>query len=82
MALKAVTTFMTMAALFVIAYFIGVAMLDPLLPVVQGFNLGGMGSQADDIHVAVVKYMVPVFLGVIMVWAVLFILREERQTVR
>lgn len=82
MAIKAVTTFMTLAALFVIAFFIGVSVLDPLVPTVQSFDLGGMGSQVDGIHVAIVKYMVPVFLGAILVWSVLFILREERQTVR
>lgn len=82
MALKAVTTFMTLAALFTIAFFLSVAMFDPLVPIVQGFDLGGMGGQVTDIHVALVKYIVPVFLGSILVWAVLYILREERQTVR
>lgn len=82
MALKAITTFMTFAALFVIAYFMGVAILDPVVPVVQSFDLLGFGSQVDSIHVAIVKYMVPVFLATIIIWAAIFILREERQTVR
>jgi len=80
--IKAVTTFLTLAALFSIAFFMAVAISDPLLPTVLSYDLGGMGSQVEAIHATIVKWMVVVFLGTITVWALLFILREERQTVR
>ncbi|MFB6198676.1 MAG: hypothetical protein ABEI52_10475 [Halobacteriaceae archaeon] len=80
--MRAITTFLVMSALFGLAFFIGIATLDPLTQTVQTYDLGGMGSQVNLIKNAVVKYGVPVFLGSVIVWAVTVILRKERQTVR
>lgn len=80
--IKIVTTFLTLSALFGIGLFIAIATGDPLIGVVTSFDLGGMNSQATAIHESMVKWIVPVFLGSILMWAVYMILREERQTVR
>lgn len=80
--LKGITTFLTFVALFAVAYFLAVAIGDPLFATVSGFDLGGFGSQVDGIHETLVKWIVPVGLGTFLLWAVFWILREERQTVR
>lgn len=77
-----ITTLIVFVAMFAIAFLIAVAVADPLVTTVTGYNLGGMGTQVDAIHVALVKYMVPVALGTMIVWAVIWIMRRERQTVR
>jgi uncharacterized BrkB/YihY/UPF0761 family membrane protein len=80
--MRGLTTALVLFALFGIAYLIVVAVLDPLSSTVLAYNLGGMGSQVENIHIAAVKYTVPVFLGSVVLWAVFWILRRERQTVR
>lgn len=80
--MRGLTTALVLFGLFGIAYLVVVAVLDPLSAIALGFDLGGMDSQVEGIHVAAVKYMVPVFLGSVTLWAVFWILRRERQTVR
>lgn len=80
--MRGITTAIVLVGLFAIAYLVAVAVLDPLSTIALGYDLGGMGGQVEGIHVAVVKYMVPVFLGSVLVWAVFWIMRSERQTVR
>jgi len=80
--IKGITTFLFLVAAFIAIWFVAVATLDPLLSVILDFNLGGMGNQVSEIHVAIVKYAVPVFIGAALLWAVFYILREERQTAR
>ncbi len=82
MAIKEITGALTMMGVFVIMFFVAIAIVDPLYATLSGFSMGGMGSQAEGIHVAIVKYSVPVFLGSVLVTTVFYILNRERQTVR
>lgn len=67
---------------FAIMFFFAVAVMDPFVAAVEGYPMGGMGDSVDGIHTAIVQYMVPVFIGSTIIVTVLYILREERQTVR
>lgn len=80
--MRGITTALVMVGLFAITYLIAVAVMDPLSTTILAYDLGGMGGQVEGIHTALVKYMVPVFLGSVLLWAVFWILRKERQTVR
>lgn len=80
--MKAITTALTMVAMLAIGLLISVAVLDPLQATVQTYDLGGMGSSVDNIHVTLVKYMVPVSIGSILTWTIFRILFRERQRVQ
>lgn len=82
MAIREIVSAMTMAAVFTIMFFFAVAVVDPLYAVLQQYAMGGMGEQAASIHLALVKYMVPVYIGNLLIVTVFYILRSERQTVR
>lgn len=79
--MRGIITMLVMAALFVIALLVGVPLLDGILPIATEMAPGYTG-QITRIHVAVVKWTVVVFLGTIMLWAIFWILRSERQQVR
>lgn len=78
--MKGITTFVVLVAMFSIGLLLSISVMDPLSQIVLGYNLGGMNSQVEGIHVAAVKYIVPVGLGTFLLWCVLYILRRERQT--
>lgn len=80
--MKGITTFVVLVAMFSVGLLISVAVMDPLSQIILGYNLGGMGGQVSNIHVAAVKYIVPVGLGTFLLWCVLYILRRERNTIR
>lgn len=67
---------------FAIMFFVAVSIMDPFVAAVSGYPMGGMGGSVDSIHAAIVQYSVPVFIGSTIIVTVLYILREERQTVR
>ena len=77
--MKAITTFVVMVAMIGIGLLIAVATLDPLTTTVTAYDLGGMESQVNSIHVALVKYMVVAAIATALLWAVFRILRTERQ---
>jgi uncharacterized BrkB/YihY/UPF0761 family membrane protein len=79
--MKAITTFLTMVAMLAIGLLLAVAVLDPLQATVQSYDLNGMGSTVDSIHVTLVKYMVLVSIGTTLLWTVFRILFKERQRV-
>lgn len=79
--MRAITTFLVMVAMLGIGLLISVAVLDPLQGVVTTYDLNGMNTQVSNIHVAAVKWMVPVALFSFLVWAVFTILRRERQQI-
>ena len=67
---------------FAIMFFFAVAVFDPFYETANAYPMGGMSGSVDNMHAAIVKYMPPVFIASTIIVAVLFILREERQTVR
>lgn len=77
--MRAVTTFLVMCAMVGIGVLIAVAVLDPLTVLVTSYDLNGMDTQVNDIHVVLVKYMGITSIGVAFLWAVFRILRTERQ---
>jgi len=79
--MRGIITMLVMAALFVISLLVGVPLLDGILPIATEMAPGYAG-QITAIHAAVVKWVVVVFLGTIMLWAIFWILRTERQQVR
>lgn len=79
--MRGIITMLVLGALFVIALLVGVPLLDGILPIATDMA-PGYTSQITGIHEAVVKWTVVVFLGTIMLWAVFWILRTERQQVR
>ena len=70
-----------MVAIVPIGLLLAVAISDPLVGVVTTYNLGGMEGQVNQIHIVLVKYMGIAFIGVLLLWAIFRILREERQQV-
>lgn len=81
MSIRAITTFLVIVASISIGVLFAVATLDPITAMVTGYDLGGMESQVNSIHVALVKYMGLVAVASALLWAVFRILREERQRV-
>jgi len=79
--MRAITTLIVMFAMLSIGLLLAVAVLDPLRALVLTYDLGGMNSQVNGIHVVLVKYMAPASMVTIITWAVLRILRDERQQV-
>jgi len=47
-----------------------------------GYDLGGNAGTVENIHAVAVKWMVPVGIATFGLWAVFYILRTERQTIR
>lgn len=80
--IKYVIFAVTTLTVFAIMFFFAIATVDPFYNTVSGYAMGGMESQAGNIHTAIVKYMPPVFIASTLIVTVLYILREERQTVR
>jgi len=80
--MRGITTFIVMAGLFSIALVIAVPTLDGIVPIAVDMAGPQYESQIRNIHAAVVEYGVVVFLFTILVWAVFWILRRERQEVR
>lgn len=81
MSVRAVITFLVIAATISIGLLYAVATMDPLTATVTSYDLAGMESQVNDIHIVLVKYMVLAAIGSAGLWAVLTILRRERQQV-
>lgn len=81
MSVKAITTFLVIVATISIGLLYAVATLDPITGMVTSYNLNGMESQVNDIHVTLVKYMVLVAIASAFLWAVFRILASERQQV-
>lgn len=79
--MRGIITMLVLAALFIMALIMGIPIMDQMLPLATDMA-PGYTSQLTGIHAAVVKWTVPVFLGTIILWAVFWILRTERQQVR
>lgn len=78
--IRAISTFMVMVAIFLFMFFLAIAIMDPFTQTMLQFDAGGMSSQIEGIHVAIVKYMLPVGIFTFLGWAVFRIFAEERQT--
>lgn len=57
-----------------------VPLFDTMVPFVQE-RTTGYDAILGNIHVAMVKWVVVVFIFTMLIWAVLWILRQERQQV-
>jgi len=79
--MRAITTLIVTSVLFAIALLVAVPTLDALVPVATNIAPGYEGT-INNIHLAVVKYAVAVFLATIVIYAIFKILQTERQTVR
>lgn len=80
--MRAITTLIVSAMLLVIALLISIPVMDQLIPLVTDMTAAKYDSTLSNIHVVLVKWVVPVFLGSATVYAIFWILRDERQTVR
>jgi len=78
--MRGLTTLIVLGALFVVALLVAIPTMDALLPIVNEMA-PGYTSQTTGIHEVVVKWSVPIFLGTLILWAVFWILRTERQQV-
>ncbi len=81
MSSSTITTFLVLVATAGIGMLLAVSIGDPLTATVTSYNLAGMESQVTDIHVGLVKYMPIVAIASALLWAVLRLLRTERQRV-
>lgn len=78
--MKGITTFIVLIGLLAIGLLVGIPVMDSIVPVAEGMA-PGYASQIGSIHAVVVKWLVPLFFGVTLLWAVFWILRQERQQV-
>jgi len=78
--MKGITTFIVMVGMLGLALLVGIPVMDEIAPLAQ--NMAPQhADQVSNIHVTVVKWIIPVFIGTMLLWAVFWILRQERQTV-
>lgn len=80
--MRGITTFLVMAGLLAIALLVGIPVMDELLPVATEYAAPKYSGTISNIHESVVKWSVLTFIVVSFTWAVLWILRTERQEVR
>lgn len=81
MSSRTITTFLVLVAAAGIGMLLAVSIGDPLTATVTGYDLAGMESQVNGIHVGLVKYMPIVAVASALLWAVFRLLRTERQQV-
>lgn len=79
--MRGITTFITLIGLFSITLVVAVPVMDGIIPTVLDVGVGSMESQVLSIRATVVKWSVVVFFGTVILWAVFWILRQERQQV-
>lgn len=80
--MRGITTLIVMASLFAMAMLIGVPVFDQLAPLATEMTPDKYNGTIGNIHETGVKWIVVVFIGTIITWAVFWILRQERQEVR
>lgn len=80
--LRYVFWLVTTLTIFSIMAFFAIATVDPIYQVlVPHIAAGGETEAAANIHVTIVKRMIPLFIGSAIVVTIFYLLREERQTV-
>ena len=80
--LKHVFWLLTFLTIFSIMAFFAIATLDPIYQTLAPHIApGGATGAADNIHLTIVKRMIPIGIGSAIVVTVFYILREERQTI-
>lgn len=77
--MRTIITFLVLIATVGVGLLLAVAVTDPLTATVTAYDLGGMESQVNNIHLALVKYMAIAAIASALIWAVFNILRRERQ---
>jgi len=77
--MRTIITTLVLIATVGVGLLIAVAVTDPLTATVTTYDLGGMESQVNSIHVTLVKYMAIAGIASALIWAVFNILRTERQ---
>lgn len=78
--MKGITTVIVLVGLLVIGLLVGVPVMDTLAPMVENMT-PQFADQVGLIHAVTVKWLVPIFAGAVILWAVFWILRQERQQV-
>jgi len=79
--MRGITTFIVLIALLPIGLLIAVPVFDTLTPIATSMA-PGYTSTITNIQAVNVKWVVPIYIASILVWAVFWILRQERQQVR
>lgn len=77
--MRTIITLLVLISTIGVGLLFAVAVTDPLTATVTGYDLGGMESQVNDIHVTLVKYMAVAAIASALIWAVFNILQKERQ---
>jgi hypothetical protein len=77
--MRALTTMLILVAAVAIGLLLAVSVGDPLITLVTSYDLAGMNSEATKIHTTLVKWVPVVGIATAVVWAVLRLLRTERQ---
>jgi len=79
--MRGLTTLVVFVALFTVSLLVAIPVFDALLPIATEMA-PGYTSTLENIHAVGVKWIIPIFLATVIVWAVFWILRTERQQVR
>jgi len=77
--MRTIITLLVLVASAGIGLLLAVAVGDPLTATVTTYDLGGMESQVNSIHVTLVKYVGIAAIATALVWALFNILETERQ---
>jgi len=80
--MRGITTLITTAGLFTVVLFVAVPVLDALKPIATERSASRFHGTIALIHESGVKWIVVVFLAVLVMWALYYTLRTERQQVR
>jgi len=80
--MRGIIFMLVQAGLFVVALFIAVPVFDTLVPVVNTMTPEKYSGTVNNIHAVTVKWVVVIFAAIMFMYAVLWILRRERQEVR
>lgn len=80
--MRGLTTLIVMAGLFSMSLLVGIPVMDQLAPLVIEMTPEAYDSMINNIWETTVKWIVPISLGTVVIWAVFWILRTERQEVR
>jgi len=78
--MRGITTFIVLMGLLAIGLLVSIPTMDGIAPLAEQMAPQFSG-QISNIHAVTVKWLVPVFFGTIMLWAVFWVLRQERQQV-
>jgi len=77
--MRTIITLLVLVASVGVGLLLAVAVGDPLTATVTTYDLGGMESQVNSIHITLVKYMGIAGIAAAFLWALFNILEKERQ---